>query len=163
MRDLYHKASPKFLLSSENLLKFLKPLYCHRNEGKNWDDTFTAKLYIQLPISGYLSYFQHIIHQELSKIIRMYISETICAINPYFLHESNISESFPKCCSHICDKVTFALVQISSTKDGLKLFQAEYLSPIHLFQPTCIFLTISSNNSPTMLVFSYPPRHLCTF
>lgn len=88
LRDVYLKPSKEFEISSNEVVKLLKPLYGLAGSGDYWSATVSDHIKNDLGMeatAGDISLFFKLIHSKLSGLICSYVDNSLIAGDPEFL------------------------------------------------------------------------------
>lgn len=161
LRDVSVKPPDEFQLSSDQLLKLLKPLYGITYAGDYWYNTLTKLLHSDLkilPRTGDRFLFRRRIRQELSGLIGTYSDDTICAGTQSFVQKSKRTEEKFQSFTRIYAKMTFVGIQMESIDGGFKVHQENFFPRFNL-SLRHVILRISLEASPSSTALPYTLRH----
>lgn len=147
-RKVYLRAPYEFNLTSDELLKLLKPLYGLSGSGDYWHHTFKGHLRRDLSMTqatGDLSLWFKSVEQALNGMIAVYVGDQLSAGTPAFEEETKITERQFQSRPRKYDHISFAGVEISQRPDGSVLMhQRPHADRIQHLPKSCTFAEFRS-------------------
>lgn len=147
MREVYVKPAKEFRLSSEHLLKLLRPLYGLADSGDYWHVTMARHLTDDLtmtPTALDVSLFFKTVRNQLSGLTGVYVDDSIHAGDVTFFKETDKTMAKFESRPRDMDKFTFAGIEVDTTPFGIRLHQRSYALKITSLSADCSFTDFRS-------------------
>lgn len=142
MREVYIRPTKEFQLSSDQLLRLLKPLYGLADSGDHWNVTMAKHLKADLtmtPTALDISMFFKSVQGRLSGVTGVYVDDSLSAGNNDFLQDTDKTQAKFESREREFDNFTFAGVEVTTVPEGIRLHQETYAKNIHLLPSDCSF------------------------
>ena len=165
LREVYLKPSKEFELSSNQLLKLLKPLYGLADSGDYWNFTFADHIKKDLHMTntaGDLSLFFKSAHGKLCGLMGTYVDDSLLAGNHQFVQHTNKTLQKFDSKDREFDNTRFAGVYINTQKNGFLLHQKEYIKRLKKASTSSTFREFRSTRAQTTWMIHTRPDICCT-